>query len=294
MRSRVSNHHWISYPGCLMSAEDIVREMHAEGQEKWPSIAIAFEIFKRYCERICDDDQSAAKIRNSAADVYLSCACVNGDLGALSIFKREAEGVVRGAIARVHRDPEFIRETLQEFWKKLLAGPDARVHEYRGRGPLQAWLRICAARLAIDRYRAERAVTERETDLGDCLAEQAFGPESTLTRTRFREPFRLALQHAITSMTTKDRNLLRMHVVGRCSIDQIGRAYNVHRATAARWLEQARERILRDVRTELDVAGPPLTDSEFRSVARIMGGELELENALFQSQLSVHTPSSPR
>jgi RNA polymerase sigma-70 factor (ECF subfamily) len=108
------------------------------------------------------------------------------------------------------------------------------------------------------------------------MADQGFGPESTLTRVRFCEPFREALRNAIAELPQKERNLLRMHVQGRCSIDQIGRAYGVHRATAARWLEQAKARIVQAVRTRLDAAGARLTDSEFQSVARVVGGELEL------------------
>lgn len=253
--------------------------MHLEGCLRWPSIALALEQFERFCERISGSPASCEEIRRNAADLYLCCACANGDPTALRLFEHEAHDVVHGAIVKVHREPEFVRETLQEFWKKLLVGPDAKVLNYEGRGPLQAWLRIAAARLALDRLRAERAVAGRETDLGEILAEHDFGPESTLTRARFHRPFREALNRAISTLSQKDRNLLRMHLVGHCSIDQIGRAYNVHRATAARWLEQAREHILQSVRTELALCGTRLTDSEFRSVARVVGGELELEVA---------------
>lgn len=269
-----------------MPAQEVVRDMYDDGRERWSSLALAFEDFERYCARICDEDASIVKALPFASDIYLCCACSKGDAVAHTLFKSEAEEVVRGAIARVCREAEFVQEALQEFWKKLLVGEDAKVHDYRGRGPLLAWLRISAARLAIDRHRSVRVQAERETDLGDCLAEQAFGPESTLTRERFQEPFRAALKHAIVAMSQKDRNLLRMHVVGRCSIDQIGRAYNVHRATAARWLEQARERILLGVRTELEVVGPRLTDSEFQSVARVVGGELSLEISMFPGEVT--------
>ena len=70
--------------------------------------------------------------------------------------------------------------------------------------------------------------------------------------------------------------MLRMHVAGQCSIDEIGRAYNVHRATAARWLDRTRTRIYDEVRQELCVKRAHLTASEFKSLATIMGTELEL------------------
>jgi len=270
-----------------MTAQDAVREMYAEGQHQWPSLAVADEDFQHYCERISKVEERLDKAREHAAELYLCCACSSGDLAAIRIFKRDAEEIARCTIARFIRDPERTQDTLQEFWRKLLVGPEAKVNEYLGRGSLTAWLRICAARTAIDRRRSDRVLSERETDLGDCIADQAFGPESTLMRARFGEPFRAALGRALSGLSRKERNLLRMHVVGRCSIDQIGRAYNVHRATAARWLEQMREHILHSVRTELQIGGSRLTDSEFQSVARVVGGELELETPMLMSELSL-------
>lgn len=277
-----------------MSAQEALREMYAEGIERWPSIRVTLEEFQRQCERICEGESPVEELPRHAADIYLCCACVKQDPLAIAIFERETEEVVRGAISRVHRDEEFVRETQQEFWKKLLVGPSAKINDYRGRGPLQAWLRVAAARLALDRYRAERQVAVREVDLGDSLADQIFGPESTLTRARYHEPFRLAFRHAIAGLDDRDRNLLRMHVDGRCSIDQIGRAYNVHRATAARWLDQAKDHILKAVRTELELVGPHLTDSEFQSVARVIGGELEVELSPVSTDAALQSSPSTR
>lgn len=275
-----------------MTTDALVRQLHAEGSLKWPSIAVDLETFQKYCARICEDSASADDLRAHASDVYLCCACICGNAAAMRLFEQEAYEVARGAIARVYRNPEFVRETLQDFWQKLLVGPEARIQGYRGRGPLQAWLRVAAARLAIDRQRAERNQASRETDLGECLAEQEFGPESTLMRERFHVPFRDALRKAVAQLTHKERNLLRMHIVGRCSIDQIGRAYRVHRATAARWLELARAHILESVRTELELRGNHLTDSEFRSVARVVGGDLELEVSAAENSVRTSTHGS--
>ncbi|HMA91961.1 MAG TPA: sigma-70 family RNA polymerase sigma factor [Polyangiaceae bacterium] len=266
-----------------MTAQDDVREMYAEGQHQFPSLVVAEGAFQHYCERLSHEGEQLNMAREHAGELYLCCACSNGDLAAIRIFKHDADELVRCTIARFTRDSERTLDTLQEFWRKLLVGPDAKVNEYLGRGSLMAWLRICAARMAIDRQRSNRVLSERETDLGDCIADQAFGPESTLMRARFGEPFRAALRRALSSLSRKERNLLRMHVVGRCSIDQIGRAYNVHRATAARWLEQTREHILHSVRAELQMGGSRLTDSEFQSVARVVGGELELETPVLLS-----------
>jgi RNA polymerase sigma-70 factor (ECF subfamily) len=67
-----------------------------------------------------------------------------------------------------------------------------------------------------------------------------------------------------------------MHLVGRCSIDQIGRAYSVHRATAARWLSATKKRLFGSVRDKLRDLQPKLTDEEFKSVARLVQSQLDL------------------
>lgn len=266
-----------------MTADSAVRQIYLEGRLKWPSISLSAEAFDAYVARISEGKGVSSQMHLHAADLYLCCACAQGDAGAARLFQHEAYAVVHGAISRVYRDHDFVSETLQEFWKKLLVGPRARVLHYRGRGPLQAWLRVAAARLAIDRHRSERVVLGRAADLGECLAEQEFAPETSLTRARFQTPFRDALKLAVAALSNKERNLLRMHLLGRCTIDQIGRAYNVHRATAARWLEQAREHIVSHVRHDLQMKGNRLTESEFYSVARAVGAELEFEISAFSS-----------
>lgn len=265
----------------MTSVSDILLGIHAEGQLHWPSIVLNPEALRQHCEQLCVEPDQWAKLRSSAAEVYLCCACSNGDPAAVAQLQHDSEKVVRSAIARIWRDAEFIQDTLQEFWKKLLVGPEARIKAYAGRGPLHAWLRLCAARLAIDRRRLIQTLTDQRSDLGDSLADQVFGPESTLTRARFYSPFREALRKAMAEVTHKERNLLRMHVLEHCSIDQIGRAYNVHRATVARWLDAAREHILCSVRAQLELAGSHLTDDEFRSVARVLEGDLTFEPSMF-------------
>lgn len=266
-----------------MTAQGTLVEMHVEGQRRWPSIKLSIGDLRCHCERLCEYPEHWTKARDCAADVYLCCACGLGDPEAISLLQLQSEKLLRVAIARVHRGPDFVEDTLQEFWKKLLVGPDAKIRDYCGRGPLQAWLRLCVTRLAIDRQRSANAVAQRQTDLGDCLADQVFGPESSLTRARFYSPFRDALRAAVTQVTHKERHLLRMHVLERCSIDQISRAYNVHRATVARWLDGTREHILQSVRAQLELAGSHLTDDEFRSVARVLEGDLALDPSLFRS-----------
>jgi RNA polymerase sigma-70 factor (ECF subfamily) len=249
--------------------------MYGDGQLRWPSVELDSEVFRRHCQRLLGPHPSP-EVEQFGAELYLCCACAERNPQATLTFEQETSRVARAAIARVNRDPEFVEEALRELWDKLLFAPDAKVGEYSARGPLQAWTRVAAARTAIDRSRTHRTVWTRQRDFSEQFGGGGSGPESYLTKARYQEAFQQALKHAIAELSAQDRNLLRMHVLDRCSIDQIGRAYGVHRATAARWLERARAHVLESVRKQLCLGRLALTNSELFSIAHLMGTELEL------------------
>jgi RNA polymerase sigma-70 factor (ECF subfamily) len=258
-----------------MSRENAVRQMFLEGQRKWPLVKLGFESFSGHCSRVLgsvqDDDA-----QREGADLYLCCACAEAQPEALRAFELESMGVAKAAIARIDRDVDFVQDTFQEVWNKLLLGADAKVKQYAGRGPLKAWVRVTATRVALDRRRARGRHAEHQVELTERLAAEAVSPEALLTKARFGPAFVRALKAAVLALSARERNVLRMHVGGRCSIDEIGRAYGIHRATAARWIERARAQIYESVREELCVRNDQLTASEFKSLATMMGSELEL------------------
>jgi RNA polymerase sigma-70 factor (ECF subfamily) len=239
-------------------------------------VDVPYEYFAARCERILESS-AAEEVSPFAGDIYLCCGCACGIPEASHALEREGGAVARAAIAKIDSEPEFIRDVLQDLWNKLLVGPNAKIREYAGRGPVFAWLRVAAARLALDRVRARRNARVDREDLEGAFAAAAKDcPEFELIRARYGASFQQALRRALANLSLQERNVLRMHVVGHCSIDHIGRAYGVHRATAARWLERTRCKIYETARDELGALHPELTESEFRSLARAAGGDVEL------------------
>jgi RNA polymerase sigma-70 factor (ECF subfamily) len=267
-----------------MSPES-VRELYLEGQRRWPGVSLAYDAFVQHCQRVQQAEDSATW---EAGDLYLCCACTKAQPEAVSAFEAEVHGVAKAAISKIDRDSDFVSETLQEFWHKLLTGPDAKINQYSGRGPLKAWVRVSATRLALDRSRRRGVLAAREVELSERLAAADPSPEATLTKVRLGPAFQDALHQAIAALPAQDRNVLRMHVAGRCSIDEIGRAYRVHRATAARWLDRSKTRIYDAVRKDLGARVEKLTESEFKSLARLVGSELELSFAQPSARSSIN------
>jgi RNA polymerase sigma-70 factor (ECF subfamily) len=261
-----------------MTAQDTVREMYLAGQRKWPALRLGFDAFLGHYQKVSAPDQTPTL----EPDLYLCCACVQAEPEALRLFETEALGVAQAAIRRIDSGDDFVREALQELWNKLLVGEDAKVRYYSGRGPLKAWVRVAATRVALDRRRTRKRSAERRRELTDQLAAADVNVEAWLLKARYGQLFQDALRAAVAALSEQERNVLRMHVVGQCSIDDIGRAYGVHRATAARWIERARAKIYGDVQSALCVE-QRLTASEFKSLAAVMGGEAELSLGLASS-----------
>jgi RNA polymerase sigma-70 factor (ECF subfamily) len=126
--------------------------------------------------------------------------------------------------------------------------------------------------------------------LSDSLQGAVPSPDAALLKARFGSAFQEALSTAVAELSAQQRNVLRMHVGGGCSIDEIGRAYGVHRATAARWIERARTGIYERVRAQLGTQHR-VTESEFRSLAGLMRAELEL--SLTRGSSSAHVIERP-
>src|SRR5688500_5432831 len=141
-----------------------IEQWFIAGQGKWPTLSVRFEAFAQHCHGILKLDEP---LPSEPADLYLACACAEAQPEALRLFECEGLQVAQAAIRRIRADDEFVRDALQELWTKLLVGENARVRSYSGRGPLLAWLRVAATRVALDRRRAHKRGAGREVALSE-------------------------------------------------------------------------------------------------------------------------------
>ena len=93
-------------------------------------------------------------------------------------------------------------------------------------------------------------------------------------KAEYRGEFAGALREAISDLSTEDRMLLRQQIVDRLSIDEVGAAFGVHRATAARWLARARASLVAATHVRLaDRLNLPVDQIE--SVIRLVSSQLD-------------------
>ena len=103
-----------------------------------------------------------------ARDFWIASAAALGNNVAIR-FLDEALFDLGAAVRRIGPTAEFQNELKQRVRVRLLvaeAGEVPRIAKYSGRGPLRAWLRVTATRVALDMRRAERPRTS-DTQLAD-------------------------------------------------------------------------------------------------------------------------------
>src|SRR5438477_9387309 len=129
-----------------------LREAWERGRSAWPDVQLGEADFARLLAG-----------RSPSAELYLACACVEGDPRALAALEAMLLPAVAPVLARLDADERD--EIVQELRERLLVprgGKPARIAGYSGRGPLENWLKVAGLREAIevDRRRKRAPVSD--------------------------------------------------------------------------------------------------------------------------------------
>jgi RNA polymerase sigma-70 factor len=182
-------------------------------------------------------------------DLALVFRHVAGDRDAATEISKLVLTVQLGA-SRSRLPDDIVDEARQRVLERIMLGSPPKIAQYDGRAPLGSWLRVSIAREAI--YLHKRG--QREVDLSEellVLPSTATDPELELFKRAFRSTYRAAFEAAVESLSTRERSILRQHLVLLMSIDELATVYGVHRATTARWVADAKDGLGKRLRSEL-------------------------------------------
>ena len=252
-----------------------------EAQAAWPAVNLSAEIFIRHlASRIPERDEppEVALEKLHMADLYLACACARGDTRAMEAFDARYFVDLGIALQQMRLAGDLLDEVKQQIRVQLFVTAGDEIPDialYAGRGELRLWVRSIGVRAALKILRQGKHL---RPDGQEALLTLS-GSDDDLELAHLKEmssaEFKAAFVEAVATLTTRQRNLLRHHLVDTLSIDEVGRIYRVHRATAARWIASARDelmtRTLRFLRARLDL-GP----SELESLVRLVRSQLDL------------------
>jgi RNA polymerase sigma-70 factor len=223
-------------------------------------------------ERFAPAAEARASVPEHAVpDLFVAWATVRAVPEAVAQFEREY--LLPACSAVKAPDPVELAQLVRV--RLLVAdgeGPP-RLSHYAGRGPLLAWVRMTATRVAIDVSR--KLGTERRLVEDLSHTSTPIDPELDYLKARYAAPFRDALEQALRALSERDATLIKLAYLDDISPSAMARTYGVSTRTVQRWIMDARAAVLDGARRILGEA------------LRIEPGELDGLMRLAQSQLKV-------
>jgi RNA polymerase sigma-70 factor (ECF subfamily) len=252
----------------------------AAGRAAFPQLALDDRTFVKHLARVIGVGDAGTEPLSTLAveDLYLACACLARQDGAVTAFDARHGATIRGAIARMVV-PSDIGEAQQQLVQSLLVGTETsppKLGLYAGKAPLDRWLGVSAQRAALMWLRENRTEARaRDAAAAEPVTGGQTHPETAYIKERYRGDFEAALVDALERLPERDRLLLRLNLVNGVSLEKIGTMFSVSQPTASRWLASAREKLLDDVKATLG-AKLGSSSSELASLAGMVASRLDL------------------
>lgn len=266
--------------GSDAAADAAWQQLVGRAKDAWPAVVFDESALVDFIgPRLAGVDLPSAIAASPAADLALAAACVAQEPTAHAAFDAvltevDAAGSSTGATK------DLVAEVKQLLRLQLLVAKDGKppgIDGYKGKGPLRGWVRITATRELIRHKKKRARETPIEKSLEDAIGGAAAGGGDPLLeqlKAEYRTEFALALREAIADLTAEDRTLLQQQIVEGLSIDELGAAYGVHRATAARWYNRARAALVAATHKRL-AARLELPVDQIESVIRLVQSRLD-------------------
>lgn len=272
----------------------------ASGRTAWPQLQLAEEAFARFLARQLPPELRTPAALSSlrGADLYLVCGVGLGHPAAVEALEADYMSAVERALSRLRLPPSSVVDILQGLYGYLLERQNGAPSEptprrgYVGRGELRGWLCTCAVHEAGRLQRHSRRDIELDEASEAVLPSWERSPELAALTGELKTLFEASFREAIAQLTSRERNLLRYHILSRLSIDQIGLLYRVHRSTAARWIADARARLVALTRKRF-LAVAPMHEASYAEILGLVRSQLSLNLASLLSQATTPPPSRP-
>jgi RNA polymerase sigma-70 factor (ECF subfamily) len=246
----------------------------AAGRARWPALELSDDDFAAAVGARVNSDVELAALH--AEDLFLATACAANARGAVEAFEREflSAGTLSGAVRKIDAAGNFVDEVRQAVREKLFVPPPGRIAEYSGRGPLAAWTRVVAVRIALDlRPRDRESLPEEDTAVATDR-----DPELRYLQQRYKQEFEEAAKSAFAALDDEQVNLLRLQFVDGLQTAQIAALFRVDRSTIKRRLASCRETLLERTRANLQQR-MGVSPQSFDSLSRLLASQLHVSVA---------------
>lgn len=236
------------------------------------------ELVTALAGRAPDRDVVAYLERCHPAELAVAQAASRGHAGAIARLEADHRGVIDAMCWRYAsptHSPADLRQILREKLYVAAPGERPKLAEYAGQGQLASWLRITAVRTFLDLGRRKDRTRETPSEEGVLAMPDPSDLSLEVIKAEYRAAVTQAMRDAAAKLEPADRHLLHQHYVSGLSIDQLGAALGLHRATAARRVVRARETLVTETRALL-TARLQLSNDELDEVIGMVMSRLDV------------------
>ena len=260
----------------------LIAERRAAAREALPDVDLSEDAFRDELARRLGGDASADVLaRCRTDDVYLAIAACRGDAAAVARVEHELARELAAAGPRTRATPDQLADARGVVGELLFTDTPERsaaLRSFAGRGDLSGYLRVIVTRELIKIV--QRGRREAPHDDAELLGLLSTGgdPELSLLREHYREGVTACVRDALGKLDARSRALLRYQLVDGLTVDRVGELHGVHRATAARWIVDARDRLGELIRAEV-MAQLKVARDEVDSIVRLVQSRVDLSLA---------------
>lgn len=256
---------------------ELVDTAAREAQARYPGVTVDAAAFTAaIVARVeGEPDLADAAAKLALPDVYLVTAVLAGQRVAIATFEKLVRDETTRAVTRLGKNAPAAEDVVQELLFKLLVPQNdqpAKLAAFGGHGALHAWLRVAAVRAAISltRRKQENLVDD---DALAAVADDTDDQALAFLKTSYREQFKRAFEQTLAEMPRRARTLLRLQIIDHLTLEEIGAFYQVSRATAARWLADARQLLVGGTQQRL-VASLSISATELAELMKLVASSL--------------------
>jgi RNA polymerase sigma-70 factor (ECF subfamily) len=255
--ARVFAEAWPTRAEVSAEVADRLVELCAVARRELPELDDAIDdraLVSALAARAPDRDVVGYLDRCHPGELALAQAASRGHPEAIATLERDHRGLLDGVCSRYASPALPVADLRQILREKLYVAPPGerpKLADYAGQGKLASWLRITAVRVFLDLARRKDRAREAPASDGELAMPDPRDLSLEVIKAEYRAAVAEAMRDAAARLDLADRHLLHQHFVAGLSIDELGVALGIHRATAARRVARARETYLGEIRALL-------------------------------------------